>query len=102
MDAEEEDWIRFIVDAKSVMGAVWWTSRQAVQRLSPAVLPRQVSYALQKGNENGAVKSLGKLLAARRGWHGDLRLDSKGTRKQALTWRLLTLDQVLESESGVP
>jgi hypothetical protein len=70
--------------------------------MDPDLFPYQVSYALQKGNKDGAVKSLGKLLAARRGWRGNLRLESKGGANQSLRWRLLDLDQVLAEESGVP
>jgi hypothetical protein len=93
-----ETWERFLGKAKQTMGSGWWRAASAIEKMNLEDFPLQVQVSLEQGNVEGATKSLGKLLASHRGWLGDLRLESEGSPKGALHWRILTVDQVLEVE----
>lgn len=72
----------FINAAHAEFGNTWWTAAEALERVPLDSLPAEVQICLQEGGS--ASKSLGKMLAARRGPD----LQSGGSRKKALRWKV--------------
>jgi hypothetical protein len=97
---DDEEWERFLRRIRGNFGDGLWTSRLVVGEVGD--LYWRVDAALQRRGVDGAARTLGKLLAARRGWWGDLLLESRGDGSTALSWVVRTLDEVLAEESGVP
>lgn len=86
----ESSWVRFTEKAREAFSDNWWTARDALDKLAPGDLPEPVQFSASK------AISLGMCLKHRRGgWTGPLRLESGGSGKSALRWRLRTLDEVL-------
>lgn len=91
---DDECWANFLDRIRHKRGTQPWTAREAFEILKIEDLPRQVRDCVGWGGD--PVRSLGRLMADKKGWSGGLCLEGSGSKKSALRWRVRTLDEALE------
>lgn len=87
----DDEWPTFLAAARLAMGTGWWTAKELIAAVDPKVLPWQLTWS----SDTPSTKSLGSLLRRRSGQEAGLVIESKGSGKVGLKWRLRTLDEVL-------
>jgi len=98
-DLEAEEWSRFLKAAYSAMGDKPWTTRELIDMVGDGFdedsLPGDLADKVRHASA-GVVKSLGKLLSARRGqWAAGHKAEGSGGGRTAVKWRVETMSSLL-------